>query len=479
MTEIDWSGQSAMSGVAVREVAGGFRVFVSSTMQDLPNERRAVVAELNRLNVVPVNAEDLSPTGEGSWTLLEDEIASSDLVVLILGDRYGWVPKAGPHAGEGVSVTELEYRAARAAGIRVVPFFKRLPYGAPRMTSEAKRRDQFRDQVGSWDGGGFKADFEFADDLAAKVGEAVVKVLVQGFRDSNRGLVRSENSPSVPPLAPARPASRSIPSATVADAPTEGTGASGPIPTKLIEAVASRSAVLFAGAGMSLQAGLPSAHAFTEAMLAKIRQIDASYERGVHGGDFNSVASDLQLMIGTAGLRTFVSDLMGIQEQIKPLASHALAVNEFDLIATTNYDTLFERADRHSRLAVVADELEDVLPTQALVKLHGTLEDPAGLVITEEDLLWNSHRRRLAISAVGHQMATRPVVVVGSSLRDPSTRSLFDARETAPQGWCVAPAYSDVDEVRLRRWNLTPIHGLADSFIAALGEALSNIRPDG
>lgn len=464
----------------MREVSGAFRVFVSSTMQDLPNERRAVVQELRRLNVVPVNAEDLAPTGEGSWALLEDEIASSDLFVLILGDRYGWIPTAGPHAAAGVSVTELEYLAAKEAGIRILPFFKKLSYAAPRATSDAKRRDKFRERVGAWDGGGFKVDFEFADDLAAKVGEAVVKVLVQGFRISTRGTGMSDKSVPALTASPPNAELESVSEGLFPRVTAGETRAASSIPPALVEAVANRSAVLFAGAGMSLQAGLPSAHAFTEGMLAKIRDIDANYERGVHGSDFNAVASDLNLMIGETGLRALVSELMGIQDQVTPLESHALAVSEFDLIATTNYDTLFERADHNSRLAVVSGELDSPLPEQALLKLHGTLEDPAGLVITEDDLGRHYHRRRRAIAEVSHQMAIRPVLVVGSSLRDPTTRALFDARDAAaPQGWCVAPTFSEVDEVRLRRWNLTPIEGTADSFLAALGEALRRKRRQG
>ena len=62
------------------------RVFISSTMEDLANEREAVVARLKAFNLEPVNAEGLLPTGETSWNVIEDEIRSSHIFVLILGE---------------------------------------------------------------------------------------------------------------------------------------------------------------------------------------------------------------------------------------------------------------------------------------------------------------------------------------------------------------------------------------------------------
>ena len=69
---------------------------------------------------------------------------------------------------------------------------------------------------------------------------------------------------------------------------------------------------------MSLQAGLPSAHAFTEFLAARIQEIDPAYSRGGHGADFNDVASDLARLIGRTGLRSAVSQLMGFEAAVGP-----------------------------------------------------------------------------------------------------------------------------------------------------------------
>ena len=47
------------------------RVFISSTMKDLRNERAEVATRLRSFNLEPICAEDLMPTGGDPWSLLE------------------------------------------------------------------------------------------------------------------------------------------------------------------------------------------------------------------------------------------------------------------------------------------------------------------------------------------------------------------------------------------------------------------------
>ncbi len=126
------------------------RVFISSTMKDLANERDAVARRIAAFNFEPVNAEVLLPDGTKSWDRLLPEILSSHLFVLILGERYGWIPKEGPGAGDGLSVTHMEARAARAAGIPILPFLKHLDEDADRDSDDAKKRAAFRKEIEDW-----------------------------------------------------------------------------------------------------------------------------------------------------------------------------------------------------------------------------------------------------------------------------------------------------------------------------------------
>jgi Domain of unknown function (DUF4062)/Tetratricopeptide repeat len=93
------------------------KVYVSSTMADLERERRAVLdwLRLARLQAV----DSYLPNSETVRDSVLDDVAGSDLYVLIVGHRYGFVPTDGNP--EGLSITQLEFRRAGECGIpRVV-----------------------------------------------------------------------------------------------------------------------------------------------------------------------------------------------------------------------------------------------------------------------------------------------------------------------------------------------------------------------
>jgi hypothetical protein len=134
-------------------LTGPLRVFVSSTMKDLVNERAQVCQRLLYFNFAPVNAENLVPDGTRTWERLRSEIRASDLFVLIVGERYGFVPESGPMSEANKSATELELDEAIEAGIPVLVFIKRLDAGAPMRTKDARRRRDLLQRIDSWEHG--------------------------------------------------------------------------------------------------------------------------------------------------------------------------------------------------------------------------------------------------------------------------------------------------------------------------------------
>ncbi|NEJ01295.1 DUF4062 domain-containing protein [Rhizobium ruizarguesonis] len=62
--------------------------------------------------------------------MLATEIENSHIFLLLMGDRYGWIPTGGPGGTLGKSVTHLETKLAKTSGIPILPFVKRLKYGA-------------------------------------------------------------------------------------------------------------------------------------------------------------------------------------------------------------------------------------------------------------------------------------------------------------------------------------------------------------
>jgi hypothetical protein len=244
---------------------GRLRIFISSTMEDLANERELIVDRLRSFNFECVNAEGMLPNGRRSWQRISEELDSSHLLILILGDRYGWIPTSGPLSDQNLSVTHGEYLRARQLSIPVLPFFKRLSYSGSSETEDAKRRDLFRREVGEWEGGQFRAEFDRALDLAQKVASAVTALLSDHFQ---RTAVqnRMDRLP-VPP--------------TPAPTPV-------PIPEGLLSSIRNKETLLFAGSGISLAAGLPSMSVFAAQFLRLIRQRVPGYEPSVVGTGFAS-----------------------------------------------------------------------------------------------------------------------------------------------------------------------------------------------
>ncbi|BBX04643.1 hypothetical protein MMOR_55790 [Mycolicibacterium moriokaense] len=219
---------------------------------------------------------------------------------------------------------------------------------------------------------------------------------------------------------------------------------------------------------MSLQAGLPSAKVFTETILMRLQEHDPGYTCGWHGGDLSVIASDLEKLLGTTSLRSAVVDLMALDSTTSPPEAQLVAADLFDLILTTNYDTLIERADQHRRLAVVDGELDGSLPEPALIKLHGSLDNLDWLVLTQQQLEQHARRRHHLLDVIRGEIRRRPLIAVGSSLRDPSIVALFNECKPEIRGWLVSPLLGSVDALRAADWRLEPVVSTAEDFFSGL-----------
>ena len=123
------------------------QVFVSSTFQDLSEERQEVMQALLELDCIPSGMELFPAANEDQWTLIKNVIDDCDYYVVIVAGRYGSTNS------DGVSFTEAEYRYAVGAGKPVIGFLHKTPESirADRCESapEGKERlDAFRQLVG-------------------------------------------------------------------------------------------------------------------------------------------------------------------------------------------------------------------------------------------------------------------------------------------------------------------------------------------
>lgn len=424
------------------------RVFVSSTMRDLGDARRAVVRSLRSLNLEPVNAEDINPDGRSSWEVIKSEIESSNLFILLSGESYGWIPSSGSGASEGRSVTHMEALHAHAKGLPILPFFKRLGYDAPRNTDDAKARDAFRLEVGDWNTGRFRQEFDWIDDLDEKVRETLLDL----FQRSMLREMTTRPRPGVPPM-------------------SGGSGAGFtriPLPVGFV----GRDPVLFAGAGVSASAGLPTAAVMAGLFGARL-SLDEDGEKILARHRFSDVASVLERRSGRAELERTVVEAFDVAQGVVPTAGHLAAVSTFRHIVTTNYDDLFERACLARGVDYTVrsprGEARGKGTQLTIFQVDGWVGQPSALVVTEED----AARAREDFGYwddVAAAIGGRPVVVVGHSLRDENARRVLVRRDNGPALY-VSLLNDPMDEIVRDRFNLATCVASADDFLQSFEAA--------
>lgn len=102
-----------------------YQVFVSSTYEDLREERQEVMHALLELDCIPSGMELFPAADEDQWTLIKKVITECDYYLLISGGRYGSI---GP---SGLSYTEMEYRHALDIGKPIIGFLHKDPMQLP------------------------------------------------------------------------------------------------------------------------------------------------------------------------------------------------------------------------------------------------------------------------------------------------------------------------------------------------------------
>jgi hypothetical protein len=195
---------------------------------------------------------------------------------------------------------------------------------------------------------------------------------------------------------------------------------------------------------------------------------------------FAGVAADLEAARGRRFLVEAVVNLIRPPLGIEPTDAHLRAVTLFDQIVTTNYDGLFEEAlRRRNREAVlIVEELAaSALPERTVVKLHGSAAKPESLLLTERDVFLFDRTRPKLWQAAVDLLRKKQVVVLGSSLKDPSIVRLFSEVGPDLSGWFVVPSLWQFAPAWLRPWNLECVTADADSFLEELEQRVAAATP--
>lgn len=160
-----------------------YQIFISSTYEDLKEERRKVQDTILSMYQFPVGMEMFSAADEEQWEIIQETIDSSDYYVLIIGYRYGSVIEVGKDAG--ISYTQKEFRYAVSQGIPILAFLvdeKNVAVIPDKMEQvankknklEAFKKEVMKGRVVEW--------WISKDDLANKVMNSLNKQINRGKR---------------------------------------------------------------------------------------------------------------------------------------------------------------------------------------------------------------------------------------------------------------------------------------------------------
>lgn len=122
--------------------------FISSTLEDLREERQAVANQLLKMEEIPIGMEQFGAIDKSSWENIERFIDSADYYILIIAGKYG----STDGSLDGMSFTEREYRYAKSKSIPVIAVLHGDPSSLPGKfyeTDAIKRQklESFRDEV--------------------------------------------------------------------------------------------------------------------------------------------------------------------------------------------------------------------------------------------------------------------------------------------------------------------------------------------
>ena len=99
-----------------------YQVFVSSTYEDLQEERKKVMEALLQMNCFPVGMEYFNASDSSQWEVIKSLIRECDYYILIVAGRYGSIEE-----GSGKSYTQKEFEYAIEQKVPVISFVHKSP----------------------------------------------------------------------------------------------------------------------------------------------------------------------------------------------------------------------------------------------------------------------------------------------------------------------------------------------------------------
>ncbi len=258
---------------------------------------------------------------------------------------------------------------------------------------------------------------------------------------------------------------------------------------RLRQAVRSREIILFVGAGVSMNLGLPS---WEDLMRKMGEDLGFPPDQFIGLGHYLALAEFYRLRQGNLRpLVEWMDETWHAGRDVATSPAHRLIVElDFPLIYTTNYDRWLEKAfDHYQRSYVKIVTVRDLVKVREgvtqIVKYHGDFDDESSLTVNETSFFERLEFESPLDIKLRADALARSVLFIGYSLSDINLRLLFyklakawrrfESTGVRPRSWLFSPKSNPVQEAVLAQWGITMVAPEKEDAEDALVEFLEGL----
>lgn len=157
-----------------------YQFFISSTYEDLKEERNKAIQAILTMNQFPIGMEMFSAADDDQWKIIKEAIDSSDFYILIIGNRYGSIEET-----TGISYTEKEFDYAVERKIPVLAFIadssvSMIPDRFDSEPQKIAKLNAFKEKVKR--SGRYVKFWKNVDNLETLISQSISKAVIRGNR---------------------------------------------------------------------------------------------------------------------------------------------------------------------------------------------------------------------------------------------------------------------------------------------------------
>lgn len=243
---------------------------------------------------------------------------------------------------------------------------------------------------------------------------------------------------------------------------------------KILELAMKDKLVLWAGAGLSMEAGYPTGWELTEKLWYRLSEEEKKFVPK----ELLKVSDHFvnRKKNGRDELILVLKEIFNIEPQKSESHEIIKKVAFFKTILTTNYDELFENYIPGIQVIKNTRDLTRAKPNfRKLIKIHGDLKSPNRIVLTRSDYakLYERDNRDPFWNLIRVELTQKGVLFIGYGFNDQNVEGLFNylakklKKHNHPK-YLVAPGLSGAEQARLGSYEIHYFDSTGEDFFKTL-----------